>query len=81
MAASGDLSVVLAAPTVRPFGTYTGTAPTDTSNAGDGVIVLGGGYATWTPAVVTPPVTAVRALKYDKAQALPTPVMDDGRPT
>jgi len=81
MAASGDLSVVLAAPAVRLAGTYTGTAPTDTSNAEDGIIIGGGGYMTWSPAVVAPPATIVLAPKVDKAIALPVPTMVNGRPT
>jgi hypothetical protein len=81
MAASGDLSIVLDAPAVALSGTYTGTSPTDTTNALNGVIFGGGGYLTWTPAVAAPPATLVLAVKVDKAVALPTPTMVDGRPT
>lgn len=79
MAAAGDLAIVLPAPAVKLAGTYTGTTPTDTSNAADGIIVLGGGTLTWMPAVVAP--ARQLASKFDKAVAYPAPTMVNGRPT
>jgi hypothetical protein len=81
MAETGSFAIVLPLLRVRFIGEYGGPFPTDTSNSHNARTRSARATVITTPNPAPPPAGRTFGVRYDKAIALDTPDMLDGRPT